>query len=240
MWPCLVVFSDPHVHISLQFVDWTIYLFAERNTIELVERGLVEAFTDAVRLRALGLGARVIDVLDRKIQLILVPFGVAAELAAAVSQHAQELDIVLLEEWQHAVIEQIGRRDGRLAVIELGKAYLGIGVDEGLLVDASNALQVADIERILGAAVTWMLALELAVRLLLGLGLFQRDDLRLGQHQALLGALGFHGADDLLFSRHGVLQSAEAGRFATPTASRPASACDSPWGQDTSARLSFS
>jgi hypothetical protein len=35
---------------------------------------------------ALGLGARVIDVLDRKIQLVLVPFGVAAELAAAVSR----------------------------------------------------------------------------------------------------------------------------------------------------------
>src|SRR5262245_46325926 len=49
-----------------------------------------------------------------------------------------------------------------VAVVELGKAYLGIGVDEGLLVDASNTLQVADIERILGAAVTWMLALELA------------------------------------------------------------------------------
>jgi hypothetical protein len=38
------------------------------------------------------------------------------------------------------------------------------------------------------------------------------------------------GTDDLLFGRHGVLQSAEAGRFATPTAPRPASACDSPWG----------
>jgi hypothetical protein len=48
------------------------------------------------------------------------------------------------------------------------------------------------------------------------------------------------GADDLLFSRHGVLQCAEAGRFATPTAPRPASARDSPWGQDTSARLSLS
>jgi hypothetical protein len=47
------------------------------------------------------------------------------------------------------------------------------------------------------------------------------------------------GADDLLFSRHGVLQYAEAGRFATPTAPRPASARDSPWGQDTSVRLSF-
>ena len=39
----------------------------------------MEAFTDAVRLRALGLGARVIDILDREIQLVLVPFGVAAE-----------------------------------------------------------------------------------------------------------------------------------------------------------------
>src|SRR4029077_3697910 len=38
----------------------------ERDTVELVEHGLVEAFTDAVGLRALGLGARVIDVLDRK------------------------------------------------------------------------------------------------------------------------------------------------------------------------------
>ena len=38
-----------------------------------------------------------------------MPFGVAAELAAAVSQHAQKLDIVFLEEWQHTIIEQIGR-----------------------------------------------------------------------------------------------------------------------------------
>src|SRR5262245_60415117 len=75
---------------------------------------------------------------------------------------------------------------------------LGVGVDEGLLVDASNTLQVADIERILGAAVTRMLALELAVRLLLGLGLFQRHDLRLGQHQALLGALGFQRLEPLV------------------------------------------
>ena len=44
----------------------------------------MEALADTVRLRALGLGARVIDVFDRKVQLVLVPFGVAAELAAAV------------------------------------------------------------------------------------------------------------------------------------------------------------
>ena len=99
----------------------------------------MEAFTDAVRLWALGLGARVIDVLDCEIQLVLVPFGIATELAAAVGQYAQQLDIMLLEERQHTVIEQIGCRDGRLAVVELGKAYLAVGVDEGLLVDAPNA-----------------------------------------------------------------------------------------------------
>src|SRR5437773_5993099 len=48
------------------------------------------------------------------------------------------------------------------------------------------------------------------------------------------------GADNLLLGGHGVLQCAEAGRFATPTAPRPASARDSPSGQDTSVRLSFS
>src|SRR5262249_40952971 len=48
------------------------------------------------------------------------------------------------------------------------------------------------------------------------------------------------GAVDLLFSRHsGAPQCAEAGRFPPPPAPRPASACDSPWGQDTSVRLSF-
>src|SRR5262249_35417714 len=41
---------------------------------------------------------------------------------------------------------------------------------------------------------------------------------------------GHRAGDDLLFSRHGVLQCAEAGRFAPPTAPRPASARDSPWG----------
>src|SRR6266487_1251927 len=39
----------------------------------------------------------------------------SCQLAAAVSQHAQELHIVVLEERQHTVIEQIGRRDRRLA-----------------------------------------------------------------------------------------------------------------------------
>src|SRR5262249_10048503 len=56
-----------------------------------------------------GLGARVIDVLDREIELVFVPFGIAAVLAAAVGQHPQQLNLMGVEEWQHPVVQEIGR-----------------------------------------------------------------------------------------------------------------------------------
>jgi hypothetical protein len=37
---------------------------------------------------------------------------------------------------------------------------LAVGIDEGLLIDASDALESADIEGILGAAVAWALSFE--------------------------------------------------------------------------------
>jgi len=43
-----------------------------------------------------------------------------------------------------------------------------------------------------------MFALELAMRLLLGLGFFQRDQLGLGQHQPFLGGLGFQRLEPLV------------------------------------------
>ena len=87
-----------------------------------------------------------------------------------------------VEERYDPVIEQICRCDRRLAIIQLGEANLGVGVNEGLLVDAADALQIANIERILGTAIARVLALEFAVGLLLGLGLFERRKLSFGQH----------------------------------------------------------
>jgi hypothetical protein len=43
---------------------------------------------------------------------------------------------VAVEEGDHAVVQKIGCRDRRLAIIELGASNLGVGVDERLLVDA--------------------------------------------------------------------------------------------------------
>src|SRR5262249_1475892 len=72
----------------------------------------------------------------------------------------------------------------------LREGDFGISVDEGLLVDPPDALQGADIKRVLGAAIAGALALELAMRLLVGLGLLERDDLGFGQQDAILRHLG--------------------------------------------------
>src|SRR4029077_1957190 len=160
MGPRLIVLVNPDIEIGLQLVDETIHLFAERDTVKLIEHGLVEALADAVGLRALGLSARVINVLDREVEFVLVPLWIAAVLATAVGQHAEQPNLVTVEEGDHAIVEEIGCRDRWLAIIELGASSLGVGVDERLLVDASDPLQIADIERVLGAAVARMLALE--------------------------------------------------------------------------------
>jgi hypothetical protein len=73
----------------------------------------------------------VIDVLDRDIELLLVPFGIAAILAAAIGENPQQPDLLAVEEGNHAIVEKIGRSDRRLAIVKLGKGDLSVGVDEG-------------------------------------------------------------------------------------------------------------
>jgi len=45
---------------------------------------------------------------------------------------------VILEERQHAIVQNLGCGDRRLAIVELGEGDLAVGVDEGLLVDATH------------------------------------------------------------------------------------------------------
>ena len=84
MRPRLIVFRDPAIQIGLQLVDRTIHLLSEGDTVELVEHSLVEAFADAVGLRALGFRARMIDILDREVEFVFVSLRVATVLAAAI------------------------------------------------------------------------------------------------------------------------------------------------------------
>src|SRR5215813_12541333 len=69
----------------------------------------------------LGLGAAVIDVFDGEVKLVFMALG-TAKLGAAIGQHPQQLDAVLIVERHHPVIEDLGRGDRRLAIIEHEKA----------------------------------------------------------------------------------------------------------------------
>src|SRR4029077_7738440 len=81
-----VVRRHPSIEIILQLVDGSIDFLAERHAIELIETGSMEALADSVGLRALGLGPRMIDVLDGEIELVVVMLGVAAILGATIRQ----------------------------------------------------------------------------------------------------------------------------------------------------------
>jgi hypothetical protein len=64
---------------------------------------------------------------------------VAAIFRAAVGQHAAELHLVSIIEGADAIVDQGSGGDWRLAIVELGEGHFGVGVDEGLLVNASPA-----------------------------------------------------------------------------------------------------
>ena len=86
----IVVFGEPDIKIFLQLRDRAVELLAECNAVELIEQRLVEALANAVRLRAPRLSARVIDVLDREVELIFVVLGLAAIFRAPVGKHATD------------------------------------------------------------------------------------------------------------------------------------------------------
>lgn len=58
----------------------------------------MKTFTDAIGLGTLRLSARMIDVLQRQVQLVLVMLRITAVLCAPIRQHAQQRNLKLFEE----------------------------------------------------------------------------------------------------------------------------------------------
>jgi hypothetical protein len=56
----------------LQLVAAAVDLFAKRDPVELVHDGAMEALANAACLRAVGLGAAVIDILEGQVALVFV------------------------------------------------------------------------------------------------------------------------------------------------------------------------
>ena len=71
----------------------------------------MEALADAVCLRTVGIRLRVLDVVDRQVQRIVVTLGTATELGAAIREDAEQVDAVfeLIRDnndnavWKHSI-----------------------------------------------------------------------------------------------------------------------------------------
>ena len=85
MRPFLIVTLDPAIKIDLEIDDRSIDLLSEGDAVELIEHRLVEPLDDAIRLRALGLGARMVNILECQVELVFVMLGIATIFRAAIS-----------------------------------------------------------------------------------------------------------------------------------------------------------
>lgn len=82
----IIVVINPSVQIGLQLVGLAIDFLPGGHFVELFLDCPVEPLTDAIGLWAVGLSPRMIDVVDRQIQLVIMP---AAKLGATIGQNPQ-------------------------------------------------------------------------------------------------------------------------------------------------------
>ena len=76
--------GEPVVEIGLQFIEALVKLLANGRGIELFLDGAVKAFADPIGLRVPGLGAAVVDIFHRQVQLVFVMLALAAVTGACV------------------------------------------------------------------------------------------------------------------------------------------------------------
>ena len=140
--PLRVIGVHPSVKVCLQLFYRGVYLLSESDGVEFVLDSPVEAFTDAVCLRALGLDLGMVYVLDGQIQFVFMCFPVSAVFGSPVREHPHQFQVMLLEERNHPVIEHVRRHERVLPVVKFGESDFGIGVDDRLLVNVPHAFDI--------------------------------------------------------------------------------------------------
>jgi hypothetical protein len=95
--------------------------FSRGDLHSLVQPGLAWRTYNPVGLRTLHLGAGMIDILHRQVQLRLVAVRTATVLGPPIRQEPAQRHFVGIEEGPHLVSEQISRRQCGLPLLELGK-----------------------------------------------------------------------------------------------------------------------
>src|SRR2546430_10161346 len=83
-------------------------------------------------------------------------FGLTAEFRSTISQDPQQWELLLLEEWQHFIINHISSSNGIVTIIQFCHCNFTVSVNEGLLIDAAYSFNIANIISILGPQITRM------------------------------------------------------------------------------------
>jgi hypothetical protein len=185
-----VVRPPPLGQGGLELAQPQINLVAERNAVELLADGWVEAVDDAVGWRTLPLGPPRVKVLPRLGQLRGRGSRTATVLRPPLRQPAAQPHCRGLTEGHALVGEQVRCRQGRLALGARGKGPFALGVDDGLRGAAPSAFARADGEGVVRSTLPRTCTLTLAVGFLLPLGLLEGRRSRLGSALPLLGPLG--------------------------------------------------
>ena len=87
MSPCAVVAIHVLIQIQLQGLQVRVDLFPESDPVEFIQNGLMNPLTDPVRLWALRLGLRMLDLIELQIELIGMFIRSPTELGPAVCSY---------------------------------------------------------------------------------------------------------------------------------------------------------
>ena len=75
----VIILLHPFVKSSLQFLNAAVDPLAKGDAVELIQQGFVETLADAIGLRAARFCPRVVDILNRQVELIFMPIMGAAK-----------------------------------------------------------------------------------------------------------------------------------------------------------------
>jgi hypothetical protein len=81
-----VVLFQPVIDIMLQFIKRRVNIFPEGDLIKLIQDSSLKPLAVPISLRRSGLRLCVIDILYKKIELVLVMFPIGAELCPTICE----------------------------------------------------------------------------------------------------------------------------------------------------------
>src|SRR5690349_25151336 len=118
-------------------------------------------------------------------------FSLAAIFSTSICKNPQQRNCLLLEERNDFVVKHICSSDRVLTIIQLSHSHFRIGIDKGLLIDSTYALDVANVVGVLGTQIAGMFSLDFSASFPLFPLTLHGDHLRFGKNDSFLSDFGF-------------------------------------------------